>query len=104
MSQLRRGDIFFADFGHKYRPHLVVQNNKGNEFSPRIIVVPLTTKIKKHLSTHVVIKYGKLRLSSVHCEEIMCVNVMPEWEVYEHFPPEIMRHVDRALKNALDLR
>lgn len=47
MSKLKRGDIFFADFGTKCRPWLVVQNNIGNAHCDRTIVVPLTSKHKK---------------------------------------------------------
>ena len=61
----KRGDIYFVDFGKNIdtrkqcgiRPVVVVSNNKANEHSPVITVVPLTSKIhkKRFLPTHVYI-------------------------------------------------
>lgn len=101
MSSLRRGDVFFADFGTKCRPWLVVQNNIGNAHCDRTIVVPLTSKLKKGLATHVVVCYGKIRMSVVQCEEIQRVNVDDSYSAIEHFPAAIMQHVDRCLKIAI---
>lgn len=103
MSTLRRGDVFFADLGNKCRPWLVVQNDKGNRYSPRTIVVPLTSKIKKGLPTHCTVCWGVIRPSAVQCEEITHVEVNPDWRAVEHLPADIMRHVDRALKIAIGL-
>lgn len=101
MGHLKRGDIFFADLGNKRRPWLVVQNDTGNYFSGRTIVVPLTSKIKKALPTHCVVCWGKIKPSAVQCEEITHVDVKEEWAAVEHLPPEIMRHVDECLKIAV---
>ena len=50
--KLSRGDIIIVDFepvkGHEQgglRPSLILQNNKGNLFSPLTIVAPITSKI-----------------------------------------------------------
>lgn len=101
MSRLRRGDVFFADLGHKCRPYLVVQNDVGNKYSPRTIVVPITSTMKKNLPTHCVICWGSIRQSAIQCEEIMHVDVDPRWRAVEHLPPRIMRHVDKCLKIAI---
>jgi mRNA interferase MazF len=103
MGHLKRGDIFFADLGSKTRPWLVVQNNTGNYFSTRTIVVPLTSKIKNTLPTHCVVCWGSIRPSAVQCEEITHVEVNDDWQAVETLPPEIMRHVDEALKIAIGL-
>lgn len=103
MAKLKRGDVFFADLGNKCRPWLVVQNDIGNEHSERTIVVPLTSKIKKKLPTHVVICWGQIRTSAVQCEEIQTAITKKEWEAVEHLPAEIMKHIDRALKIAIGL-
>lgn len=102
-AKLKRGDVFFADLGNKCRPWLVIQNDIGNKHSDRTIVVPLTSKIKKKLPTHVVVCYGNIINSAVQCEEIRTAKVKPEWEPVEHLPPEIMKHIDRALKIAIGL-
>lgn len=59
----KRGDIYFVNFGENrssykqsgIRPAVVVSNNKANQKSPVITVVPLTARIwkKKYLPTHV---------------------------------------------------
>lgn len=57
-------DVIFGDFpdvdGSKqsgYRPAIVMQNNIGNKFSPTLIVLPLTKKIKNvEQPTHTVIQ------------------------------------------------
>ncbi len=61
----RRGDIYYIDFGtnvdtrkqNGIRPAVIVSNNKANEHSPVITVVPLTSKTdkKRLLPTHVYI-------------------------------------------------
>lgn len=103
MLNLKRGDVFFADLGNKRRPYIVVQNDVGNRHSRRTIIVPLTSKIKKKLPTHCVICWGKIKTSAVQCEEIQNVEIDQSWEVVEHLPGPIMRHVDRALKIAIGL-
>ena len=55
-----------------WRPGIVFQNNVGNAFSPNIIALPLTTKIKKSCQpTHVVLpasETGLYKDSMVLCE------------------------------------
>ena len=65
MMECRRGDIYFVDFGRDtesslqcgIRPALVVSNNRANENSPVITVIPLTGRTYKrpHFPTHVLI-------------------------------------------------
>lgn len=72
------GDIYFMRFGGNgseqsgWRPGLVFQNNLGNRFSPNLIALPLTSKIKKaEQPTHVVLlaqETGLPRDSMVLCE------------------------------------
>ncbi|MGE9883881.1 type II toxin-antitoxin system PemK/MazF family toxin, partial [Blautia obeum] len=57
---IRRGDIYQADlnpvFGSEqggYRPVLVIQNNRGNKYSPTVIVAAITSRLKTKLPTHV---------------------------------------------------
>ena len=55
MMECRRGDIYFVDFGRDtesslqcgIRPALVVSNNRANENSPVITVIPLTGRTYK---------------------------------------------------------
>lgn len=77
-SRLLIGDVYLMRFNgsgneqHGWRPGLVFQNNLGNQFSPNIIALPLTSAIKKtNQPTHVVIPAegtGLKRDSMVLCE------------------------------------
>ena len=80
-SEVRKpqiGDVYLMRFGgcgneqKGWRPGLVFQNNLGNQYSPNIIALPLTSAIKKsNQPTHVVIpanRSGLERDSMVLCE------------------------------------
>ena len=63
--RVKRGEIYMADLdtvrGSEQggiRPVLIIQNDKGNEYSPTTVVLPLTTKIHKSavMPTHVILK------------------------------------------------
>ena len=103
MKPYQRGDVVIIDVpklanSHIQagkRPWVVVQNNVGNQFSPTIIVVP-----RLELPTHVAVTWGSLQPSMVECEQVRVVDVSDDWEYICTLPPEIMRHVDTALKNA----
>ncbi len=79
--EIHRGDIFIADLdpvvGSEQggvRPVLIVQNERGNRFSPTVICAAMTSKIGKNdLPTHVWIASGDSGLKSdslVLCEQI----------------------------------
>lgn len=75
-----RGDIFYADLSpvvgseqSGVRPILVVQNDIGNKYSPTIIAVAITSKIKNKMPTHIEIdgsKYGLDKKSVILAEQI----------------------------------
>ena len=76
-----RGDIFIADLdpvmGSEQggiRPVLIVQNDRGNRFSPTVICAAMTSRLGKHdLPTHVWIaatESGLERDSLVLCEQV----------------------------------
>ncbi len=61
MYTTKRGDVYFADLnpvvgseqGGDIRPVLIIQNNKGNKFSPTLIIAPITNRAKAKIPTHV---------------------------------------------------
>lgn len=89
MRAVKRGDIFFAALdivvGSEQggtRPVLVVSNDVGNKYSPTIVIVPLTGKVKKMLlPTHVEVPKN----SGLHYDSIALV--------------EQIRTIDRARLN-----
>lgn len=76
MRYLKRGDICKVDFGIQggsvqslIRPAIVIQNNTGNRYSPTIIVVPLTSKNKNNLPTHLLLE--KQQYNFLHTDSIV---------------------------------
>lgn len=61
--KIKRGDIFYVNLGDTQekssvqigiRPALIISNDKCNEYSPILLVAPLTSKIKRtDLPTHI---------------------------------------------------
>lgn len=56
-------DIFYADLNHSVkaeqsgiRPVIIIQNDVGNKYSPTVIVLPVTSEIKKaDMPTHCIL-------------------------------------------------
>ncbi len=82
----KRGDIYYVNLGQKkgngciqggIRPAVVISNNKANEHSQTITVVPLTSRVgkKKYLPTHVQIPMegaeGLMKPSMALGEQVM---------------------------------
>ena len=101
---IKRGDIVIGEFQGemKRRPWLVIQNDKGNYFSDYTIVVPITSKYKKSLPTHIPLVWGFIN-GTVKCETIQTVS-KSNLEVIEHLPDKIMEHIDNALAVAIGLK
>jgi mRNA interferase MazF len=80
---MKRGDIYLCDLGAStghvqsgLRPVLVVQNDKGNQHSPTVIVCGITSSPKKIQPTHCFISTdgGLPKPSTALCEQIFTVN------------------------------
>ena len=111
MGNLRRGDVFFADLpgseghvlGYKYRPWVVISNDMGNRNSDIAIVAPMTTRDLRPFPMHVRLVWGNIH-GTVLTEQLRVIDQDDEFEVVEHLPPQIMRHVDDALIISLGLK
>lgn len=111
---IKRGDIFYADLGpvvgseqDGIRPILIVQNNLGNKFSPTVIGVAITTKVKTNLPTHIPIesnKYGLTRDSVILAEQIRTLDKSRLREKIGTLDFETMEKVKQALKISFSLR
>jgi len=85
MQQLNRGEIYLVNLGSGvgsiqggfHRPMIIVSNNKANCFSPVIHAIPLTSKTKKWMPTHVEIptSVGLQRESTALCEQLMLLPI-----------------------------
>ncbi len=71
-GEFLRGEIYYADLdpviGSEQggeRPVIILQNNKGNQFSNTVVIAPMTTsQIKPPLRTHVDLEAEGLRCTS----------------------------------------
>lgn len=99
---LKIGDIYLVHFdgsGNEqkgFRPGLVFQNNVGNEHSPNLIVLPLTSALKKtNQPTHVFIpkEVGLRKDSMVLCENPKCMSKDKLGEYITTLPEEYMAQV-----------
>ena len=81
----RRGEIYFADLGENHagsvqcgeRPVIIMQNDIGNREGPTLIVVPLSTQLKKlWLPVHVRVPkmLGLDEISMALCEQITTID------------------------------
>jgi Growth inhibitor len=72
----KRGDIYLIDLSGSVgseqsgvRPCIIVSNDIGNEHSPLVHVVPITSRVKKQMPFHV--KISNLREPSIAlCEQV----------------------------------
>lgn len=87
--EINRGDLYYAALDETYvgseqtgvRPVVIVQNDIGNEFSPTVIIAPITSKVnsKSKIPTHVYVKSSKNRLkqdSIILAEQIRAIDKM----------------------------
>mgnify|MGYP000227973334 FL=1 len=76
---VKYGDIYMVNLSGKdceqrgVRPCIIFQNNIGNKYSPNVVILPLTSSIKKlSMPTHILVKptstNGLTRTSLVLCE------------------------------------
>ena len=112
--EVRRGDIFIANLdpvvGSEQggvRPVVVVQNERGNRFSPTVICAAMTSRLGKHdLPTHVWVaaKDSGLRSDSlVLCEQIRTLEKRRLRAKAGRIDELVLRRVEFALRAALGL-
>lgn len=112
--EVRRGDIYIADLdpvvGSEQggvRPVVIVQNDRGNRFSPTVICAAMTSRMTKNdLPTHVWVsaKDSGLRSDSlVLCEQLRTLEKRRLQALVGHMDHLVIRRVDAALRAALGL-
>ena len=111
-NSVRRGDIFYADLSPVVgseqgglRPVLVVQNNKGNRYSPTVIVAAITAaRQKAPLPTHIAVSpemSGLHKPSIVLLEQLRTLDKSRLIAYIGALREETMQQIDRALEASL---
>jgi len=100
------GDVYLLQFQGDgsvqsgRRPGVVFQNNTGNAHSPNLVVLPLTTSLKKPgMPTHVFVPAsgsGLARDSVVLCENPVCIPRECLGRYLTHLPEVYMRGIAKA--------
>lgn len=105
----KRGDVVLVDLGEAKnniqggtRPCVVVSNNVGNEHSDILIVVPLTSKKKKYLPTHIVLNLN-CQESICLCEQVTTISKKQVRETLDKLYHDEMEDLENALKCALKI-
>lgn len=113
--KIKRGEVYLADLSDasgseqgKVRPVVIIQNNRGNKYSPTTIVACLSSKIntKHHLPTHHLLPEGiGLKCKSmVMCEQIRVIDKSRLLKKIGTVGRLDMMAIDRKIKISLDLR
>ena len=110
---IKRGDIYYADLNPavgseqgERRPVLIVQNDKGNKYSPTVIIVPITGKLNKtSLPTHVLIPKtcGLDKDSLVLTEQVRAIDRSRLDDYIGNAGKSVMSRVDMALSVSVGL-
>lgn len=113
---LLRGDVYEVNLDptvgaevRKTRPVVIIQNNKGNEFSPVTIIAPISSvkEITKPLPIMVFVKagYGGLKEDSyIDCGQIRTVDKQARLvNKLGNFSLQIMQEVNKALSISLSI-
>lgn len=116
MGNINRGDVCLVNFNTRnkdgnvqigYRPAVVVQNNVGNKFSPTTLVVPMTSRIRRHnLPTHVYVQAGEGGIQSdslVMAEQIMVIDKDQINRVIGSLSSSTLAHVESAMLISLGM-
>lgn len=113
MKRLKRGEVYVAELGEgigseqmRYRPVVIVQNNKGNAYADTTIIVPITSKRKSSLPNHVIVHYGFLSKyhGCVLTEQIRTISVERLKKYVGMLAEKDVRRIDKAIKISLALK
>ena len=115
ITKVKRGDLFLADLSNTVgceqsgvRPVLIIQNNKGNRYSPTTIVACLSSKIytKVKLPTHYLLSElnGLKYPSMVLCEQIKVIDKNRLIKRIGKLDKRDMHHIDTRIRVSLELK
>lgn len=112
-SEIQKGDIYYASLNpiigseqDGNRPVVVVQNNLANKHSPTLIIVPITTVLKKiELPTHIAISRNEFlkKDSLILIEQIRVIDKLRLKSFLGKLTDSQIQQVDKALIKALSI-
>lgn len=112
--KIRRGDTFYANLdpviGSEQggeRPVLIIQNDKGNQHSPTVIVAAVTSRVnkKKSLQTHIPIECTALAKDSIALlEQIRTIDKQRLTEYVGKASSESMEKIDKSFLSSVGVK
>ena len=110
MREVKKGEMYYADLSPVVgseqggiRPVIILQNDKGNRYSPTTIIASVTSrKKKKHLPTHIKIPNSK-RKSVVMLEQVRTIDKSRLLEYIGKLDNGTMQKIDNAVKISFDI-
>lgn len=112
-KEVHRGDVFWCPiiemneggelYTGKPRPAIIVSNEKANETSDWVTIIPITSKQKKPLPTHVEICVNTIKGTAL-CEKLECASKANLGYFCGELSPEKMKEVDEAVMYQLSLQ
>ena len=114
MRKIKRGEIYLANLGPcvgseqgSTRPVLIIQNNRGNKYSPTTIVACISAKLveKAQLPTHYIISEntGVKTKSLVMLEQIRSIDQSRLQKYIGKVPNHVMYHINKKIVISLGL-
>lgn len=111
MNIVKRGEIYYADLSPVIgseqggiRPVVIIQNDKGNKYSPTTIVAPITSRKKARIPTHVLIDNPCLKYTSlILLEQIRIIDKTRLRECIGKLTSEEIERLDTAVAASLNL-
>mgnify|MGYP001589156484 FL=1 len=108
ISEIKRGDLVLVDLepirGSEQggiRPCLIIQNDKGNKYSPLTIIAPLTSKIfSKEFPTNILVSKEDSKLnkdSTILLNQIKTIDKLRVVRRISNLSHSSMRKVDLAI-------
>ena len=112
IKDVHRGEVWYYTFtkaetgseqsGDSGRPCVIVSNESNNHFSPTVTVIPLTTKDKKPLPTHVYVDIGAVSGTAL-CEQILTISKERLRDYNGEIDFKTQKEIDKALSVQLAL-
>lgn len=112
--RIKRGDIYYADLSpvvgseqSGIRPIVIIQNDVGNKYSPTIIGIAITSKVKNKMPTHIEIegsKYGLDKDSVILAEQIRTLDKSRLIKKVGTLDKDTLEKIKRALEISFGLR
>ena len=110
-AEIKRGQIYMADLNQLIgaeqggiRPVVIIQNDRGNRFSPTVIVAAITGQDKRNLPTHTKLKTtGLPKESTALLEQIRTLDKSRLLEKLGDVSESEMNRITEALRVSIDV-